>query len=97
MLEDLLKVINHIVIGSWSITHNEVDRLQLGNLSNGWFAYITVEASHEVVVIYKMNILTCYLLALNFCLQFYAEVKHHLKEQILIGTVSRYILIEERL
>ena len=94
MLEDLLKVVYHIIVCCRGITHNKVDRLQLGNLGNGRFVYITIEASHKVVVIYKMNILSCNLLALNLGRKFYSEVKYHLEKQILIGAVSLYILYQ---
>lgn len=50
MLEDLLEVIGHLVIGEAAVTHDEVVRMLFGNLGDGGFVDFLIEAGQEVTV-----------------------------------------------
>ena len=73
MLEYLLEVVYHIVIGSRSVTHHEIDGMLFSNLGDGGLVHIAVKTSNEVVVIYHINVLARYLFRFYLGGQFYAE------------------------
>ena len=94
MLEDLLKVVGHLVVGEAAITHDEIVGMLFGNLGDGGFVDFLIEAGQEIGVCYVPDGFACNLRALNLGREFNAEVYHGLEEQILLRAVALDIVLK---
>lgn len=73
MAEDLLEIVKDIVIGSGSVTHNEVLRIHFRYLGHGGLVHIGIEGGNKIIAVNEEHLFAVDLFFLNLGRQFNVE------------------------